>query len=427
MTTLSDKSPRSVTSSIASSIIAPTAFGHRGGDTLICFSHLRWKFVFQRPQHLMTRFAAAKQVIVFEEPMGAAPGADASLDHEKDGGVLVVTPRLPPGLSAEEANAALARLLDGLVAELRIEKPIAWYYTPMMLEFSRSVADDAAAVVYDCMDELSNFKFAPERLKELERELVGRADVVFTGGYSLYEAKRGWHVNIHPFPSSVDRAHFSKARQAQAEPADQADLPRPRFGFYGVIDERMDLALIDALAAAHPEWSVVMVGPVVKIDPASLPQRPNILWRGPCPYADLPERLAGWTVGIMPFAINEATRFISPTKTPEFLAAGLPVVSTPIIDVVRSYGERGLVAIAATPNLFVRAVEDLLARPREPWLAEVDRHLATTSWDATWAAMKAVMAEAIDVQTRDIAGATPAPQRARGRRAAEATTRAEAL
>jgi UDP-galactopyranose mutase len=411
MTTLQDKSPRTASPAPGSSIIAPSVFGHRGGDTLICFSHLRWDFVFQRPQHLMTRFAASRTVIVFEEPLPAAEGEAPRLDQrvEPDSGVIVATPKLPPGLAVEQAEAALKSLLDGLIGERRIERPVAWYYTPMMLAFSRHVAETAATVVYDCMDELSNFKFAPERLKMLERDLVGLADVVFTGGYSLYEAKRGWHANIHPFPSSVDRVHFAAARKlsAAAAPADQVDLPRPRLGFYGVIDERMDLGLLAALADAHPEWTLVMVGPVVKIDLADLPRRPNLHYLGGKSYAELPAYLAGWDVALMPFAINEATRFISPTKTPEYLAGGRPVVSTAIIDVRRHYGELEAVRVADTHEEFIAGCEDMLAlsaSTNSTWLETVDVALADLSWGATYARMAALVDEAALRRSQEAAG-----------------------
>ena len=250
--------------------VAPAAFRHSAGRTLICFSHLRWEFVFQRPQHLMTRFAAAgRQVVVWEEPVGAAEGA-ADLHVRELDGVTVVTPRLPEGLSPDAADAEVARLLEGFVAERGIEAPVAWFYTPMMLGFARAIAEQAACVVYDCMDELSNFKDAPPLLRAREAELLELADVVFTGGWSLYEAKRDRHDNIHPFPSSVDGAHFASARQAgRVAPADQAAIPHPRLGYYGVIDERMDLDLLGAVAAARPDWHLVMVGPVVKVDVAA--------------------------------------------------------------------------------------------------------------------------------------------------------------
>jgi len=355
---------------------------------VICFSHLRWDFVFQRPQHLMTRMAKGRRVIFWEEPISGSPETCPRLDSrtEPGSGVMIVTPVLPDGGAGAERDAMLALLLDGLLAGFGGDL-IRWYYTPMMLSFSRHL--QAICTVYDCMDELANFKFAPPELTILERELMAAADVVFTGGYSLWEAKRDRHANIHPFPSSVDRAHFAKARVGRDEPADQAAIPWPRLGFYGVVDERMDLDLIAALADARPDWSVVIVGPVVKIDPADLPKRPNLHYLGGKTYAELPHYLGGWDVALMPFAINESTRFISPTKTPEYLAGGRPVVSTPIVDVARHYGELEGVKIAATPEAFVAACDEALAlsRLKGPWLKQVDAVLSALSWDETFARM----------------------------------------
>lgn len=362
--------------------------GARARQTLICFSHLRWNFVFQRPQHLMTRFAQGRKVVFWEEPVPGPAGEPPRLDSQtcKDSGVLVVTPVLPDDLHGEARDEALRGLLDTLLSASQGDL-IRWYYTPMMLGFSRHL--EANCTVYDCMDELANFKFAPPELAGLERELMNLADVVFTGGYSLWEAKRDRHRNIHPFPSSVDRAHFAKARTLREEPQDQVRLPWPRFGFYGVVDERMDLDLLTALADARPEWSLVIVGPVVKIDPADLPQRPNIHYLGGKAYDDLPRYLAGWDVALMPFAINESTRFISPTKTPEYLAGGRPVVSTRIIDVVRHYGDLEGVKIAATHDEFVSACDQALALSRQKgdWLKQVDAALSALSWDETFARM----------------------------------------
>jgi glycosyltransferase involved in cell wall biosynthesis len=256
----------------------------------------------------------------------------------------------------------------------------------MALPFTLHLRPDIC--IYDNMDELSAFRGASPRLVALERRLFQRADVVFTGGQSLYEAKRSRHRNIHAFPSSIDAAHFRIARIKRSTPADQALIPAPRLGFFGVIDERFDIDLLARTADLRPQWQFVMIGPVVKIDPAILPKRPNIHWLGGRSYDELPSYLSGWNVGLMPFAINEATRFISPTKTPEFLAAGVPVVSTPITDVVRPYGEQSLVEIAATPEDFVSRAEFLLDGPREDWLRKVDSHLSKTSWDRTWAAMR---------------------------------------
>jgi UDP-galactopyranose mutase len=222
------------------------------------------------------------------------------------------------------------------------------------------------------------------------------ADVVFTGGRSLYEARRDRREHVYLFPSSVDAAHFGKARSPQDDPQDQRDLPRPRLGFAGVIDERLDTALLAAVADARPDWQLVMVGPVVKIDPAGLPQRPNIAYLGPKPYGDLPRYMAGWDIGMLPFAHNEATRFISPTKTPEYLAGGRPVVSTSIRDVAQPYAELGLVRIADSPSDFVAAVEACLAEPREGALARIDAFLEGSSWDAMWGRMEKILDDVVD-------------------------------
>jgi len=286
-----------------------------------------------------------------------------------------------------------------MMREQALTDAVLWYYTPMALPFTNTLA--AQAVVYDCMDELSAFAGAPQRLRDLEEELFGRVDVVFTGGQSLYEAKRTRHANVHAFPSSVDVAHFATARTYTGEPPDHQSIGRPRIGFFGVIDERMDYDLLRGVAAARPSWHLVLVGPTAKIDPATLPRAANIHYLGPKSYAELPQYISCWDVAMLPFARNEATRFISPTKTPEFLAAGVPVVSTPITDVVRPYGEKGLVEIAKTPLEVVRKVEALLERPKEAWLAKVDRHLAAGSWDKTWAAMHKLMLDALGESTSE--------------------------
>ncbi len=353
----------------------------------------------------MTRFAAARRVVYWEEPLAGADAPTLDIRPCAKSGVIVVTPRLPEGLDAAQTEAAVKALLDGYLASERIERPIRWYYTPMMLAFSRHV--EATAVVYDCMDELSNFKFAPPELKALEQELLSDADVVFTGGYSLYEAKRDSHANIHPFPSSVDREHFAQARRIDRAdaPDDQVALPRPRLGFYGVVDERMDLDLLAHVADARPDWSIVIVGPVVKIDPADLPNRPNIRYLGGKTYAELPKYLAGWDVALMPFAINESTRFISPTKTPEYLAGGRPVVSTPITDVIRHYGDLDAVRIAHTPDEFVAQCDAAIALAAGPkdWLDQADKVLAEMSWGETFARMSALIDEAITLNQPPLA------------------------
>jgi UDP-galactopyranose mutase len=319
-----------------------------------------------------------------------------------------VVPHLREGLSEEAVNAAQQVLLDALFAEHEISKYICWYYTPMARAFTRHL--EPLAVVYDCMDELSAFKGASPLLREREAELFSRADLVFTGGQSLYEAKRDQHQNVYAFPSSVEVAHFAEARTFKEDPADQANIPHPRLGFYGVIDERMDLELLDGIAEARPDWHLVMIGPVVKIDPAMLPRRENIHYLGGKDYKELPAYLAGWDLAMLPFARNESTRFISPTKTPEYLAAGKPVVSTSIRDVVRPYGQERLVRIADTVEEFVAAAEAAMREDTQAtgWLARVDTFLEQISWDRTWNSMMQLIESALGTRLeRSIAALYP--------------------
>jgi len=365
---------------------------------LICFSHLRWNFVYQRPQHLMTRAARMHGVLFFEEPVfeaGIKPRLDLAATK---GGVTVATPVLPERLPPEMIVSAQRALLDNHLARETGRSLIFWHYTPMALGFNAHLRPDLR--IYDCMDELSAFKGAPPELIDFEARLFETADLVFTGGQSLYEAKRHRHPSVHAFPSSIDAGHFRRARtHAAVEPADQGAIPQPRLGFFGVIDERMDLALVDRLAALRPDWQFVMLGPIVKIDAATLPRRPNIHWLGGKSYDELPDYLAGWRIGLMPFALNESTRFISPTKTPEFLAAGLPVVSTAIADVVRPYGASGLVSISTDAEDMARqAAKWMEVADRACWLAEVDRFLAGMSWDKTWSAMHGLMEARMKVE-----------------------------
>ena len=361
---------------------------------IVCLSHLRWNFVYQRPQHLLSRCAQGKRVFFIEEAIFSEEPL-ARLDvNEDSNGVVVVVPHLRQGLSEEAINADLQVLIDSLFAEHKISKYICWYYTPMAIAFTRHLQPQA--VVYDCMDELSAFQGASPTLKNCEAELFSRADLVFTGGQSLYESKVNQHPNVYAFPSSVDVAHFGQARNVQ-EPEDQAHIPHPRLGFFGVIDERMDIELLAGIAEARPDWHLVIIGPVVKIDPATLPQHENIHYLGGRDYKQLPAYLAGWDLAMLPFARNESTRFISPTKTPEYLAAGRPVVSTSIRDVVRPYGESKLVRIADTVSEFVTAAELAMQEdtPASEWLSRVDVFLEKISWDRTWASMMKLIDSAI--------------------------------
>ncbi len=358
---------------------------------LLCFSHLRWGFVFQRPQHLMSRFARRRRVYFIEEPIfeGNSPTLRQNVCPQT--GVRVITPLLPPGTANPEAS--VRRLLAAFLPDNKIESYVAWFYTPMALPLAAGLQPEA--IIYDCMDELSLFDGAHPDLHLNERLLFSDADLVFTGGTSLFEAKRLLNPSVHAFPSSVDIEHFIQARSAMAEPADQVQIPHPRIGYAGVIDERMDLDLLRQAAAARPEWHFVMIGPVVKISPDILPRAENIHYLGMKAYQDLPAYFSGWDVAMLPFARNNSTKFISPTKTLEYLAAGLPAVSTPISDVVRPYGELGLVSIAANPAEFVEQTERLLSGKTAEWRRQADAFVNTMSWDKTWSAMNKLIQDVV--------------------------------
>jgi UDP-galactopyranose mutase len=328
--------------------------------------------------------------------------------RERDAGVRVVVPHLPEGLRSEISPIAVMKeMIRRLLVDNGIQEYVFWYYTPMAVSFTSRFTPVAS--VYDCMDELSAFKGADSRLQDFEGELFQRVNLVFTGGQSLYEAKRNQHQAVYAFPSSIDVSHFSKARAAQADPEDQASIPHPRLGFFGVIDERFDIELLDSLATNRPNWHFVMIGPVVKIDPSSLPQYPNIHYLGSKKYDELPDYLAGWDIALLLFARNQSTRFISPTKTPEYLAAGKPVISTSIRDVVRPYGELDLVRIADTATDLIQAAEELLATSQEKsdWLARVDNFLANMSWDKTWGQMSLLLNQVIEARRASNAKRTP--------------------
>lgn len=371
----------------------------RPNPPLMVFSHLRWDFVYQRPQHLLSRMAENRQVFFIEEPVYDNIYEPYMELSSPCCNVTVARPHtkcLSYGFNDEQLPI-LAELVQELVEREELIDYVVWLYTPMALPLARTL--NPRAVVFDVMDELSAFKDAPQELKDLEQSTLKWADVVFTGGPSLYRAKLGKHDNLHCFSSSVDAGHFAQARHIDEAP-DQAAIPHPRLGFYGVIDERMDLALISALADARPDWQIVMVGPVVKIDPASLPQRANIHYIGARQYSELPHYLAGWDICLLPFARNESTRFISPTKTLEYMAAELPIVSTPITDVAEPYGD--IVYIGGTPQEFIQACEDALHSSNEERKRRADMMQAVlegTSWDRTAQAMEALISSALETKS----------------------------
>lgn len=368
-------------------------------QTLIVFSHLRWNFVYQRPQHLLSRLARHWRVVFIEEPMLGE--AEQRLEKFSPAeGVQVWRPHVSgdaPGFHDEHISV-LQKFITDAIRDEKIADYWVWFYTPMAVPLAAGLAP--SGIVYDCMDELTLFKNAPRQLVQRENVLFKEADLVFTGGPSLYNSKKSRHPSVHCFPSSVDAKHFSGAT---ADHALQAGLDRPRLGYCGVIDERINMDLIDTMATAHPEWQIVMVGPVVKIDPNGLPRQKNIHWLGQQSYNDLPAFICGWDVCLMPFALNEATRFISPTKMLEYMACGRPLVSTSIRDVVEPYGH--VVSIADTPQDYLAACEAILARTpeqRTAHAAELAQAISRTSWDRTAQAMADLIAKADQANKSDL-------------------------
>lgn len=355
---------------------------------LLCFSHLRWSFVWQRPQQLMSRFADRYRVVFVEEPELAADESPAMLSKRVVDGVTVLTPLLTKrqfeSTYGDTSNTAIRALLsEWLKRNEPGPRPVVWYWTPLALGACPESLS-TALVVYDAMDELSAFRFAPESLLRKEAALMRWADLVFTGGPSLYRSRRERHPRVSCFPSGVDAAHYRKAAVGRTKPsADALTL-----GYVGVLDERIDLDLIADIADARPEWTISLVGPPAKIAPEDIPARPNIFLHGMQPYDALPGFMATFDVGMLPFALNEATQFISPTKTLEYLAAELPVVSTPVHDVTELYGD--CVSIAANAADFVAATETMVAasagevRTRK---RQAEAHLQRHAWDAIVASM----------------------------------------
>jgi len=359
---------------------------------LVAFSHLRWGFVWQRPQHLLTRFAREMPVVVVEEPEYHLQGADVRVRH--DHGVTVVTPLLPwtdvqYGFG-NRVNRQISRLVEPFVRPGTATT--LWYYTPMALG-AEPPPVRPRLTIYDAMDDLASFRAAPPELRMREARLLSEVDLVFTGGPTLYRQRRDMHPSVHCFPSGVEAAHFAPIKASPHEGL--AHQRRPILGYYGVIDERLDLDLLAEIADLRPEWTIALIGPVTKIDESSIPVRDNIVRFGQQAYDDLPAFLACFDVALMPFARNEATRAIPPTKTLESLAGGKPVVSTPITDVISLYGDA--VEIATTGEGFVAAAESVLNRTSDAdrqWRAHAARLVAAHDWDCIAESMLAVMSRA---------------------------------
>ncbi|HEX2200364.1 MAG TPA: glycosyltransferase [Burkholderiales bacterium] len=369
----------------------PSAF------SIVVHSHLRWDFVWQRPQQIFSRLAREHPVLFVEEPLHE-PGEPRLRIVEAQPGVVRAIPVMPQPSDCDAHCAALLPLLKQAMQTHpllagRFDSLVQWFYSPMCAPGMAGMLNELA-LVYDCMDELASFRFAPADIGRREGFLLERADVVFTGGWQLYESKSRHHGNVHFFGCGVDAAHFGRARHDQVPVAPAvASLPGPVLGYFGVIDERLDYDLIDALAQAFASGSIVMAGPLAKVERAALPDRPNIHWLGQQPYEALPALVKGFDVCLMPFALNEATRYINPTKTLEYMAAAKPIVSTAVPDVVRNFGD--IVRIAASPQEFIDATRRALAVPEPERIAAGHRRTAASTWDAIVAAMRGQVTEAV--------------------------------
>ena len=374
-------------------------------DSLIVFSHLRWDCAWRRPQHLMSRLSRRWQVVFIEEPVPGSPRAELEV-FEPMPGVQVWRPHVPGDANGfhDDHLPVLRQLLSAGVRERSVSNYWLWFYTPMALPLAADLRP--RGIVYDCMEELALLADAPRQLAQRENALFKKADMVFAGGPGIYKAKRSRHPDVHCFPSSVDAQHF--AQQAGEHPLHH-DIPRPRLGYCGAIDGRVNLSLVDAIAKARPEWNIVMVGELALGVSDKLPRRDNIHWLGRQSYADLPRFIQGWDVCLLPYALNDATRLISPAKTLEYMACGKPAVSTSIRDVVEPYGH--VVRVADTPEGFVADIEMLLARSQEEQQAHA-RELATivarTSWDGTANSMAQLIAQ-VDELAESAHAVTPQP------------------
>lgn len=363
---------------------------------MVVHCHLRWDGVWQRPQQIMSRMAQERRICFIEEPIFMSPSTQPWLRVREEDGITIVQPHVTeqeehlPRVSVANQQA-IRTMLAPWLKENGWTGGVRWHYAPMAT-YLRDLTEDHT-VVYDCMDELSAFRGAPPELVERERELMNEADVMFTGGLSMYLNKRQHHSNCHRFDSGVDVEHFQQATRAETLlPEDARDLPKPVIGYYGVIDERMDYDAIRALSAAFPEGTVLLVGPVTKVDPAELPQAPNIRYVGQRTYHQLPGYLKAFDVALVPFADNEATRFLSPTKTLEYFAGLKPVVSSPVKDVVENYAD--IVRLARSPEEYVAAVRAALSEDHADRARRGLEKAQEKTWDAIVQQMTALVDEA---------------------------------
>lgn len=374
---------------------------------IIVHCHLCWDWVWQRPQQFLSRLSQ-RHKILFVETIGPDPELAAPLARFRQvpefPNVTILRMQFPKWRWDDgdyvdtERRHLVQQFLEGPGKDF--VNPIQWFYDPMAVPgFAGQMGE--VLTVYDCMDELSKFRGAPPQIVERELDLLERADLVFTGGRKLFESKSQFHDNCHFYGCGVDVEHFGKARAAQTTvPPEVAKLPQPVLGYFGVIDERMDYELVAHLADARPHWSIVLVGPLTKVDPEILPKAPNLHWLGQRAYADLPALCKGFDLCLMPFALNEATEYINPTKALEYMATGREIISTAVADVVHNFGS--VVKIARTREEFVLLCESALDQPDAEAIARGLKMAQQNSWDSIVAQLEGHLVEAL--QRKRIAG-----------------------
>jgi glycosyltransferase involved in cell wall biosynthesis len=383
---------------------------NEGNFGFVVLSHLKWNFVWQRPQQFLSRFAKDHPILFIEHPeydLAEGESPTVSVDPTENN-ITVARMRFPKGAPRNyEFDQQMIQMTKDLIATVNdkgeFDKPLLWFYYPMEAPWALQL--ECRGVVYDCMDELSQFIDAPATLVDNEKLLLSKADIVFTGGYELREKKAKQHNNVHCFGCGVEYDHFSKAQLEETQvPDDLKDLKKPVIGWFGVVDERVDYDLIREAAEKRPDWSFVLVGPVVKVDESMLPKADNIFWLGQRDYKVLPNYCKGFDVCMMCFAINEATEYINPTKALEYLATGKPVISTPVKDVLRQYSDD--LYIAKSTDEFIDMAERALAGKDQEMRARGLERAQQCSWESTVAEMERLIDEAIRANSGEaLAGA----------------------
>lgn len=371
---------------------------------VVCLSHLPWDLALERPHQVMRRFARDRHVFFVEEPR-ATDAELRTVMRTAEPNVHVVSLGVPADMAPGDVEIAYRRCVASLASST--ERPLLWVYSPASVHAARDL--DASLVVYDCVADHAARSEATPEVRAAEAELLARADLVFTAGTSLFESKRGRNVSTYPLPSSVDAEHFAHAASARErgdhrDASELAGVPGPRIGFLGPIDDRVDLALVDRLAAARPDVQIVLLGALVGVTTWDLPDRPNVHWLGAKTYHELPEHVASWDAAMIPFRDDAATRRSEPSGLLACLAANKAVVSTPA-DEVMPYAERGVVKVVHADR-FVAGVDEALRDARDVVVTAVRRLacegvLARTSWDRTYQAMRRLVDEA--VMSREVA------------------------